>query len=157
MKTSKEGIELIKEFEGFFDKPYLCPAKVWTIGFGTIRIDGKHVTASTPKCTRAQATKWLADEVETSCELAVNRNVKVKLNQEMFDALVSFIYNLGETNFKKSTLLKRLNENKLMDAYYEFAKWNRAGGQELKGLTNRRKKEADLFKRGIYLLNNPQT
>lgn len=155
MKTSKEGIELIKQFEGFSDKPYKCSAGVWTIGFGTIRIDGnKPVTASTPKCTRAEATKWLMEEVNSVCDPVINKHVKVYINQDMFDSLSSFIYNLGETNFSKSTLLKRINESKWMDAYYEFQKWNKAAGVVVDGLTKRRLKEAQLFRRGIVALTS---
>lgn len=142
-KTGASGKSLIKEFEGFRAVAYLCPAGVATIGYGTTRIRGKAVKLSM-KITTEEADLFLEEDLK-SFEDAVNQNVTVELTQNQFDALVCFVYNVGAANFKKSTLLKKINANKLIEASEEFLKWNKAGGKTLAGLTRRREAEKKLF------------
>lgn len=146
MRTSEKGKQLIKDFEGFRANAYKCPADVWTIGYGTTKDvqEGDVVT-------REEAELLLeADLVEF--EQAVRSNTKVELTQEMFDALVCFTYNIGPTNFRKSTLLKLLNEGKYELAAQQFQRWNKAGGKILPGLTRRRLAEKELFQVGMQIL-----
>ena len=144
------GIRLIKEFEGCLKPigggrfvPYICPAGVLTIGWGTTNLDGKKFDEYTV-WTQAQCDSALFDGMRRY-ERAVEKLVKVKLNQNQFDALVSFAYNCGESNLAKSTLLRRLNAGDFEGAAGEFAKWNKGAGQVLRGLTRRRAAEAKLF------------
>jgi lysozyme len=139
MKPSKACFDLIKKFEGLSLKAYLCPAKVWTIGYGHT----KGVKAG-DTITQAQADKMLADEV-SAFAFSVFPLIKVPVNQNQFDALVSFAYNVGTGALGKSTLLRRLNEKQYSVAADEFLKWNKAGGVVLKGLVRRREAERLLF------------
>lgn len=145
-KSSSKGIELIKSFEGFYAKPYLCPANVATIGYGTIRYpNGTKVTLSDVPITKETATAYLMDNL-TTYEKSVDAFCRDDINQNQFDALVSFCYNLGATNLKSSTLLKKVNANPNdPEIKFEFLKWNRGGGRVLKGLTKRREAEAKLY------------
>ena len=145
MKTSDMGLSLIKSFEGFSAKPYLCPAGVPTIGYGaTYYPDGRRVTMQDRPVTVAQATDMLRSML-TSYEAGVNRYVQVPLTQGQFDALVSFAYNLGLSALKSSTLLRLLNLRDYAGAAAQFLRWNRAGGKVLPGLTRRREAERKLF------------
>ncbi|MGL5126136.1 MAG: lysozyme [Fusobacteriaceae bacterium] len=139
MKISSKGIQLIKRFEGLRLETYKCSANVNTIGYG-------HTKNVVPgmKITESQAEDFLKEDL-IYFENAVNKNVKIKLNQNMFDALVSFTYNLGEGNLKSSTLLKLLNSENYYEASEQFVRWNKAGGKVLTGLTRRREAERDLF------------
>jgi lysozyme len=124
---------------------YLCPAGVMTIGFGTTRINGKPVVAN-QKVTVDEANLFLDQDLK-QFEDAINKLVKIELNQNQFDALASFVYNVGIENFRKSTLLKKLNANDILGAANEFSRWNRAKGKVLAGLTRRRESEKLLFLR----------
>ena len=145
-KVNKACLDLVKSFEGLFLKPYLCPAKVPTIGYGTIKYpSGKAVQLSDAAITDAQAEEYLKHEIEEKSS-GVEKLVKVKLNDNEFGALVSFAYNLGLGNLGKSTLLKLLNSNQpKTKVAEEFLKWNKAAGKELAGLTRRRQAEKALF------------
>ena len=135
MKTSKRGLEVIKKHEGFRGKPYLCPAGVPTIGYGnTFYPDGVKVTMQDKPLSKDMADLLLALVVK-DFEVGVNKYVQSNINQNQFDALVSFAYNLGLGALKKSTLLKKVNANPC-DATIvnEFMKWNKAGGKVLNGL-----------------------
>lgn len=147
MKTSAKGLALIKKYEGFKAKPYLDPVGIPTIGYGVIKYpNGKRVTMKDPAMTEKQASEMLAQLLEQTYEKDVNRLVKVALNQNQFDALVSFTYNLGGTNLGNSTLLRKININPCDPTIKaEFPRWNKAGGRVLAGLTRRRKEEADLY------------
>lgn len=145
MKASQKCIELIKRFEGFSAKPYICPAGVPTIGYGSTRdTDGKPITMQHPPITEVQA-KALLMATLTTYENAVNRYVKVPLNQNQFDALVDFAYNAGAKNLLTSTLLKKLNAGDYAGASREFSKWVYGGGKKLNGLVKRREAERQLF------------
>ena len=144
MKISNSGINLIKSFEGLRLKAYDDGVGVWTIGFGTIKYPNGIRVKAGDSCTSQQAEDYLRNDL-TSFENAVNRLVKAKLNQNQFDALVSFTYNLGETNLGKSTLLKKLNAGDYQGAADQFLVWNKAGGKVMNGLTRRREAERALF------------
>lgn len=164
-KVGKKGLDLIKSFEGLALKPYLCPAGVPTIGYGsTFYEDGKKVTLKDKPITEARATELLLHEVAVS-EKYVDTFCQDKINQNQFDALVSFAYNAGPNALKSSTLLVKLNKNvKDPTIKDEFLKWCKADGthngkdddndglideagekQELGGLLKRRTAEAALY------------
>ena len=145
MKTSTKGIDLLKRYEGFSSKPYLCPANVWTIGYGSTRLaDGKAVTKDTPKITYDEGTKLLEITLE-QFERAVDAAVHVAVNQNQYDAMVSLCYNIGVGNFSKSTLIKLLNNGNSIAAAQEFLRWNKVKGKPITGLTKRREEEMKLF------------
>ena len=146
MKLDEKGYNLIKQFEGYSDRPYKCPAGIPTIGFGnTYYPNGKRVKLTDPQITREYANEILAFVADNFAK-DVLKAVKSKITVNQLNALTSFAYNLGMTNFRNSTLLKRVNENP-NDAMIakEFLKWNKANGKELKGLTNRRIAESALY------------
>ena len=139
----KQAVDLIKNFEGLKLSSYLCSANVWTIGYGTTRINGKAVTSGMT-CTEQQAEEYLKNDLQVFAK-AINRLVKVPLTDNQFSALLSFTYNLGVGALEKSTLLRRLNEGNYTAARNEFFKWVNAGGKQLPGLVKRRAAEAELF------------
>jgi len=143
MKTSEKGLELIKHFEGLRLKSYLCPGRIRTIGYGTTRIDGLPVQDSAV-ITKQQAEEYLAKDV-VQFEDIIKALVKVPLNQNQFDALVSFTYNLGGSALESSTMLRLLNQGKYIFAADEFPKWNKVRGKDFAGLTARRQAEKELF------------
>ena len=146
MKISENGLKLIKKFEGLSLKPYLCSAGIPTIGFGnTFYENMKKVTLQDETITEERADSLFNFLVTTNFVNVVNRLVIVDINQNQFDALVSFVYNLGSGNFEKSTLLKKVNQEDFIGASLEFEKWNRASGKVLNGLTKRRLAEKELF------------
>jgi lysozyme len=146
MKLNTQGYRLICMFEGFSAKPYLCSAKVPTIGYGsTYYLNGRRVTLLDKPITELEAFemfKAIADKFADK----VSKLVTTPVDQNQFNALVSLAYNIGPANFQKSTLLKKVNFNHNDPSIRtEFLKWNKAGGQVLKGLTIRRTAEADLY------------
>ena len=145
MKTSDKGLALLKQFEGFSARPYLCPAGVPTIGYGaTYYPDGKKVTLRDKPVTEADATAMLRSML-VQYENGVSRYVQVPITQGQFDALVSFAYNLGLAALKGSTLLRLVNERNYVGAAAQFSRWNKASGKVLPGLTRRREAERKLF------------
>ena len=144
--TSKKGIDLIKSYEGFSSKPYLCPANVVTIGYGTTRYpNGVKITLKDAPITEAKALEYLMFDM-MSFERNVDAYCRDDINQNQFDALVSFCYNVGPNSLKASTLLKKVNINPNDPSIAnEFAKWNKGAGRVLKGLVRRRKEEAQLY------------
>ena len=146
MKISNNGIELIKQFEGLSLKPYLDAVNIPTIGFGsTYYEDGTKVTLKDKPITEERATQLLEFIANKTFSENINKVVKVPLNQNQFDALVSFAYNIGNKNFNWSTLLKKLNQSDYEGASLEFGRWNQASGKILSGLVLRRQKEKELF------------
>ena len=145
-KTSKKGIDLIKKYEGFRSKPYLCPAKVPTIGYGaTYYPNGQKVKLSDPAIDEKHAT-LLLEAMLVPYEKAVDSFCRDDINQNQFDALVSFAYNLGTSALKNSTLLKKVNKNPNDKSIaFEFNKWVNAGGKKLEGLVRRRTEESKLY------------
>ena len=146
MNIGKQGLELIKKYEGFYSKPYLDPIGIPTIGYGATYYPNKvKVTMKDKPLTEKEASELLIQMLKVY-ENQVALLVTKLINQNQFDALVSFTYNLGATNFGKSTLLKKININPNDPTIrQEFEKWNRAGGIVLNGLTKRRKDEAILY------------
>lgn len=138
-RTSQAGVNLIKSCEGFRNEAYLCPAKVWTIGYGTTRNVQPGMTI-----TESQGQELLQDDLVVF-EKAINEQVKVPLTQNQFDALVCFVYNVGQGNFKSSTLLKKLNAGEYSAVPEELQKWTKGGGKVLPGLVKRRQAEAELW------------
>lgn len=136
MKASNLLIEKIKEFEGFSSTAYRCPADVWTCGFGAT----KGITPTT-RCTRAEAEQWLLRDL-APIEAYINTIPEVD-TQGKYDALCSFIFNLGTGNFKSSTLLKKIKAGAPTEEIQaQFRRWVYAGGKVLKGLVKRREWEA---------------
>ncbi|MCE9874106.1 MULTISPECIES: lysozyme [Hafnia] len=144
MRASENGINLIKQFEGCRLTAYQDSVGVWTIGYGwTQPVDGKPVGKGMT-ITQQKADDLLKQGV-VQYEAGVHGLVTVQLNQNQYDALVDFAYNLGVNALKGSTLLKKLNTGDYAGAANEFTKWNKAGGKELAGLTRRREAEKSLF------------
>lgn len=148
MKPSVNAVYIVKKYEGFKRSAYKCPAGVWTIGYGsTMWSDGKKVFPG-QIISLPDAERLLMWELENKSH-ALNA-MNVFFNQNQFDALCSFIYNLGVGAFKRSTMYRKIlvnpNDRTIRD---EFMKWNKARvNGELKvlnGLTKRRKEEADLY------------
>ena len=139
MKISNNGLELIKHFEGLVLKAYKCPAGVWTIGYG-------HTKDVQPgdEWSESNADHMLEVEME-EYEGYVNNSVTAPINQDQFDALVSWVYNLGGGNLSASTMLKVLNAGEYDEVPNQMLRWNKAGGKVLEGLTRRRQAEADMF------------
>jgi lysozyme len=139
MNISKEGIELIKKFEGCELEAYQDSVGVWTIGYGHI----KNVKEG-DSINRDEAEHLLEEELP-EYEGYINDMVKVPLNQCQFDALCAWVYNLGPTNLNDSTLLKLLNAGDYHLIPSQIKRWNKAGGKTLQGLIRRREAEALLF------------
>ncbi len=139
MKLSINGLNAIKRFEGLRLNAYQCSAGVWTIGYGHT----KGVKAG-DSITEAQAEKYLLEDVKEA-EDEVNWQ-GLKINQNQFDALVSFVFNLGAGNFRKSTLLKKIKANPDDPTIaQEFERWKFAGGVANNGLAARRNAESNLY------------
>ena len=139
MNISVEGTSLIKKFEGCELEAYQDSVGVWTIGYGHTK-DVKQGD----KINQDEAEHLLEEEMP-EYEGYINDMVEVSLEQCQFDALVSWVYNLGPTNLSSSTLLKVLNEGDYDEVPFQIKRWNKAGGKVLEGLTRRREAEALLF------------
>jgi lysozyme len=139
VRTSGQGVALIKKFEGCELEAYQCSANVWTIGYGHTRgvKEGDEISAD--------KAEYILLEDLIEFEKYVDQLVTVSLNQDQFDALVAWTFNLGPTNLKESTMLLRLNDGKYDEVPAEMARWNRSGGEVLEGLKRRRKAEGLLF------------
>ena len=156
MKVSQKCIEQIKKDEGVRNKPYQCPALLWTVGVGHV-IDPNH--AKVPMVDRKALpipAGW--DRILTSIEIdeilrtdlnrfeqGVLRLIKVPLTQGQFDALVSFSFNVGLGNLQNSTLRMKVNRNEYDAAAEQFLVWTKAGGKVLPGLVKRRTHEKEMF------------
>lgn len=157
------GLELIRSFEGIADgdpatvnlDPYLDPAGIWTIGWGHAIRDGSRLLRGARDRARAralypdgisrqQAEALLRADVLDACR-DVQAAVTIPTSDNQFAALVSFTSNCGAGNLRRSTLLRQVNAANFAAAQAEFARWNRAGGKVLAGLTRRRAAEAALF------------
>lgn len=139
MKIGERGISLIKEFEGLRLTAYRDSVGVLTIGYGSTSGVSSGMVIS-----EAEADARLRRDLETA-EKCVNQCVAVPITQNQFDALVSFTFNLGCGNLRRSTLLLKLNAGDDIGAADEFLHWNRAGNEVLAGLVRRRKEERKLF------------
>jgi len=139
VKISQDGLKLIKKFEGCELKSYQDSVGVWTIGYGHTKgvEEGQEITQD-------EAEEMLASELD-EYEGYINDMVECDLEQHQFDALVAWVYNLGPTNLRSSTMLKRLNANDLEDVPNQIKRWDKAGGKVLAGLVRRREAEALMF------------
>lgn len=142
MRVSSKGLDIIKACEGLYLQPYLCPANVWTIGYGSTR----GVTKDMAPITEEEALVRLKIDVLNEAERPLKNLVKVQLNQNQYDALVSLVFNIGQGNFRASTLRQKLNRGDFEGAANEFKKWRRGGGRILPGLVKRREVEEKLFR-----------
>lgn len=142
MKTSDAGLNKIKQREGCKLAAYPDPAtggEPWTIGVGHT---GGVKEGDT--CTDDEALEWLRADAHTA-ETCINNSVRVAITQNQFDALVSFIINVGRGNFLNSTLLKKLNAGDYQGAADQFLAWDKAGGKVMQGIVNRRHSEREQF------------
>lgn len=139
MHPSAACFKLVREFEGLKTHSYDDGVGNWTIGYGHTRgvHPGQHITSAT-------AENFLSQDMEEAAR-DVRELVSTEITQGMFDALCSFIFNLGAYNFKRSTLRKLINERRYDEAALEFQKWDMAGHHHLPGLARRRDAEAELF------------
>lgn len=145
MKTSEKGIDLLKVLEegkGFSSKSYICSSGKRTIGYGHVILPDDNIIEP---ITEDQAEDILEKDV-TAAENAINKYVKIPLTQNQFDALVCFVFNVGRTNFKTSTLLKFINEQLWDKIPKQFMRWVYHDKKLIKGLENRRKIEVRLWK-----------
>lgn len=140
MTYSERGLDLTRQFEGIRLEAYLDGGGVPTIGYGHT----KGVKLG-DECDMRQAVAWLREDVKEAVD-AVNRLVKARINQAQFDALVDFVFNLGQGAFAGSTLLRLLNAGDYEGAGGQFKRWNKDNGKVVAGLTRRRLAEEQLFR-----------
>lgn len=151
LKLSNKGLELIKQFEGFRSAPYRDAVGVWTIGFGnTYYPDGRKVSASDKPLTIGEASQLKLDLINKDFAPAVNTlladEIKAgKVNQNMFDALISLSYNIGTGALSRSSVIRHLKQGNKQKAADAFLLWVKAGGRTLNGLVRRREAERKLF------------
>lgn len=143
MQLSYNGVKFLKDQEGFRSEAYLDTGGVWTIGYGTIKIDGIPVKQG-DSISEVKAEECLLSDIAWA-QTCVNQNVEVPLRQTQFDALVSLVYNIGCDAFMKSTLLKLLNLQLYDMAAGQFERWVMDNGKRIQGLVNRRTKERKIF------------
>lgn len=146
MKTSQQGIDLIKEFEGFRKEAYLCPGLVWTIGYGHTRGVRQGDVISESK-----AEEFLRGDLE-EVESIVGHMITVEIDQNQFDALVSLVYNIGSGNFYDSTIRRLINKEcwDITKLEHAWKMWKRGGGKTLPGLVRRREAEFNLYKKDLW-------
>lgn len=138
------AFDFVAAHEGLRLEAYLCPAGVWTIGYGQTHINGVPVHAGM-KISEDRARQLLTQELKHVQDQLAGL-VRVKVSQGEFIALTDFAFNVGAGNFSRSTLRKLLNEGKYQTAAYEFRRWTYANGKKLPGLVRRREAEERLFK-----------
>jgi lysozyme len=141
---SEKGFSIIREAESLELIAYLDTGGVWTIGYGTIKYPNGVRVKKGDVCTRGQAEIWLKYDC-LWVDACLDKHVKVAVSQNQFDALASFVYNIGESAFIKSTMLTLINNSNFSSAASQFDRWIYDNGKEIKGLVNRRAKEKALF------------
>jgi lysozyme len=147
MDVPTNTIELVTYFEGFYSRPYLCPARVPTIGYGSTRYpNSKRVTLKDPPITKDQAIKIMEHELE-GCVISTIRQCPILLtvNSNYLGAVVDFVYNLGVGSFSSSTLKRKINASLWNEVPLQLNKWVYGGGKKLRGLVLRRQAEAAYF------------
>ncbi len=145
MNIGDRGLDLIRAFEGFRADPYLDAVGVPTIGYGsTYYPDGQRVRLTDPPISEPEARR-LMQATLAEFEDGISAALQVDVTQSQFDALVCWAYNVGINAAQQSTLMHRLNAGDVQGAADQFLRWNRAGGQVLRGLTRRREAERALF------------
>ena len=142
-KIPKRAFDLITKWEGFKENAYLCPAGVWTIGFGTTKYSNGVKVKSGDKISQEKALKELECYLLNNCDFMK----EIKLNDNQLSAILSLQYNIGKTNWIKSTLRKKIliNINDKEGIQTEWLRWSRAGGKVLNGLLRRRTEECSVF------------
>lgn len=145
MKTSATGLDLIKKHEGLRLRAYLCPADVPTIGYGHTGPDVTRADVINGKTISESVANTLLQRDLVTAETAINKLVIVPLCQHEFDALVSFVFNVGAEAFRKSTLLRVLNGGAKAAVPEQLARWNKGDGRILPGLVARRAEESALW------------
>ncbi len=153
MKISNTALNLISKWEGFYPNAYLCPANVWTIGYGTTKWPNGQAVKPGQMIKKDEAWELLRKQVQEHAN-TIEQYVKVPLNQNQYDALASFQYNLGRNILKNSALLNYLNARQWDKACNEMLLYCNAGGKKLQGLVNRRKDEVALFKKPTIDVSN---
>jgi lysozyme len=145
MKINQQAIKLLHDFEGLKLNAYLCPAKVWTIGYGNTRYEDGTPVKRGDVITKERAESLFLRILDTF-ERGVLSRVRSTLNLNQFSALVCLSYNIGLGNFGNSTLLRLVNANpNNPEIRAQFLRWNKAGGREMQGLTRRRIAESNLY------------
>ena len=145
MQLSTNGFNLLAELEGVVLNPYKDSVGIPTIGIGsTYYEDGTKVTMKDKAITKERAIQ-LAKNAVKSFEARVNKSILLPMTQNQFDAMVLLCYNIGESSFARSSVVRNFNAGNLQKAADSFLLWNKAGGKVSKGLTNRRQKERNLF------------
>jgi lysozyme len=139
MTHSEKATKLVESFEGLETTAYRDQRDIWTIGYGHTSGVKEGMT-----CTPAQANTWLNQDLATA-DHAVNAYITADLTQNMFDALVSFTFNVGAGNLEHSTLRQLLNGGSKLAAADQFLVWNHTNGVVNAGLTRRRQAERSLF------------
>lgn len=139
MNISPEGLEFIKQQEGLRLTAYQDVAGIWTIGYGSTSSVNEGL-----QITESEASDRLSNDIQTA-EKCVNNAVNCSITQNQFDALCSFVFNIGCRNLRNSTLLQKLNDGDDVGAADEFSRWDHSGGIEVAGLTRRREAEKELF------------
>ena len=139
------NLSIIKKYEGLKLEAYICPAGVPTIGYGsTFYPDGRRVKLG-DKITIQEAESILVHDIKRF-EKEVRNSIKIEITNNQLSALISFVYNVGASAFRKSTLLKKVNANPTdLTIHNEFMRWTRAGGKVLPGLVKRRAEESKLY------------
>jgi lysozyme len=165
VKTSQKGIDLMHRFEGCRNKPYLCPATIWTVGYGEVlyqdqirlpvmRKEGYTGMIRSEYPLRQEDNRvWSKEEINKLFERSIGTFERGVLRlvpgsvsrQGRFDALVSFAFNAGLGNLQRSTIRMKANRGEWEDAAEAFMQWTKGGGKELPGLVRRRKAEKELF------------
>ena len=137
--------KLLRALEGLALKPYLCPANVWTVGYGaTVGSDGGPIDPDMEPISEIEAEALLVRDLENS-QGWISRLIKTALTENQFSALTSFTFNVGAGALQRSTLRMKLNREEYQGAADEFPKWRMAGGRILAGLVRRRAAERALF------------
>ena len=145
MKTSDVGLALIKHYEGFYSKPYRCPAGLWTVGYGHLIGDGLNLPDHWNRHFSVEEIDALLRQDLARFERGVQRYIIVPLSQPQFDALVSFSFNLGLGTLQRSTVRQKINRLDFKGAIQSLLRYDKAGSVALKGLTLRRRAEAKLM------------
>ncbi len=148
MEVNKSGLDLIKEFEGWRETSYRDAVGVWTIGYGHTSSAGLPSVTPGLKISKLEGEAILKKDVNQFAE-GVKKLIKKELNDNQFSAIVSFAYNVGLGNFKKSSVLKNINSSLYDRVPTSLSLWNKAGGKVLPGLTRRRAAEGLLFNHGV--------
>jgi lysozyme len=145
MKASKKCLEMLAHHEGIRQKPYKCPAGLWTIGVGHLIGDGKSLPDSWNRTFSLEEVYAILAKDVIRFERGVERLITIPLTQNQMDAIISFTFNLGIGCLQRSSVRQKLNRGDKEGAIESLLKYNKASGKVLKGLDNRRKDEAALF------------